>query len=54
MKLKKILTILENNITQIFSDNWYINEYQNITINVSTKIEIVGKGNVVGGANEKN
>ena len=35
-------------------DNWYNNEYQNITINVSTKIKIVGKGNVVGGANEKN
>jgi len=35
-------------------DNWYKNEYKNIKINVSTKIQIIGKGNVVGGSNEKN
>jgi len=35
-------------------DNWYKNKYKNIKINVSTKIQIIGKGNVVGGSNEKN
>ena len=36
------------------NDNWYKDEYKNIKINVSTKIQIIGKGNVVGGSNEKN
>ena len=35
-------------------DNWYQSTYQNIDINISTNIEIIGKGNVVGGKNEKN
>ena len=35
-------------------DNWYKDEYKNIKINISTKIQIIGKGNVVGGSNEKN
>ena len=35
-------------------DTWYQSTYQNIDINISTNIEIIGKGNVVGGKNEKN
>ena len=35
-------------------DNWYQSIYQNIDINISTNIKIIGKGNIVGGINEKN
>ena len=34
-------------------DNWYKDEYQNIKINVSTSINITGKGNIMEGNNEK-
>ena len=35
-------------------DNWYNNTYQEIPINIKTNIDIVGKGNVSEGNNEKN
>lgn len=35
-------------------DNWYNNTYQNLKINVETSINIIGKGNVLEGNNEKN
>ena len=35
-------------------DNWYESVYQNIKINVSTSINITGKGNIMEGINEKN
>lgn len=34
-------------------DNWYESVYQNIKINVSTSINITGKGNIMEGINEK-
>ena len=34
-------------------DNWYESVYQNIKINVSTSINITGKGNIMEGNNEK-
>lgn len=34
-------------------DNWYDSVYQNIKINVSTSINIAGKGNIMEGNNEK-
>lgn len=34
-------------------DNWYESFYQNIKINVSTSINITGKGNIMEGNNEK-
>ena len=35
-------------------DNWYKNEFKNIKINTKTSINIIGKGNVLEGNNEKN
>ena len=35
-------------------DTWYEEQFQNIKINISTSIEIIGKGNVLEGNNEKN
>lgn len=35
-------------------DNWYNQEYQNIKININSSIDIIGKGNVLEGNNEKN
>lgn len=35
-------------------DNWYKDEYKNIKINIDTSINIIGKGNVLEGNNEKN
>lgn len=34
--------------------NWYKDEYENIKINIDTSINIIGKGNVLEGNNEKN
>ena len=34
-------------------DNWYKEEFKNIKINVNTSINIIGKGNVLEGNNEK-
>ena len=42
------------NVYKEIKDDWYKSIYQNINIDVSTNIEIIGKGNVVGGKNEKN
>lgn len=35
-------------------DNWYNDEFQNIKININASIDIIGKGNVLEGNNEKN
>ena len=35
-------------------DNWYDSEFQNIKINIKSSINIIGKGNVLEGNNEKN
>ena len=35
-------------------NNWYQSTYKNIKINIKTSINIVGKGNVSEGNNEKN
>ena len=35
-------------------DNWYDEEFQNIKINIKASINIIGKGNVLEGNNEKN
>ena len=35
-------------------DNWYDSTYQNLKINIETSINIIGKGNVLEGNNEKN
>ena len=35
-------------------NNWYKNEYKNIKINIKSSINIIGKGNVLEGNNEKN
>ena len=35
-------------------DKWYEEEFKNIKINVNTSIDIIGKGNVLEGNNEKN
>lgn len=35
-------------------DNWYKSEFKNIKINIKTSINIIGKGNVLEGNNEKN
>ena len=35
-------------------DNWYKDEYKNIKINIDVAINIIGKGNVLEGNNEKN
>ena len=35
-------------------DNWYDNIYKNYPINITTKISIVSKGNIMEGYNEKN
>lgn len=35
-------------------DSWYDSEYQNIKINIKSSINIIGKGNVLEGNNEKN
>ena len=35
-------------------NNWYKDEYKNIKINIDTSINIIGKGNVLEGNNEKN
>jgi len=35
-------------------DNWYTGEFQNIKINIKPSINIIGKGNVLEGNNEKN
>ena len=35
-------------------DNWYKDEYKNIKINIDASINIIGKGNVLEGNNEKN
>lgn len=35
-------------------DNWYDQEFQNIKINIKASIDIIGKGNVLEGNNEKN
>ena len=34
-------------------DNWYDNIYQNIKININTKVNIISKGNIMEGINEK-
>lgn len=39
---------------QKIKDNWYDDEFKNIKINIDTKINIIGKGNVLEGNNEKN
>lgn len=39
---------------QKIKDNWYKDEYQNIKINIDSSINIIGKGNVLEGNNEKN
>lgn len=41
------------NTYQKINKNWYTQEYQNIKINVNTTIDIIGKGNVLEGNNEK-
>ena len=38
---------------QKIKNNWYKDEYQNILININSKINIIGKGNVLEGSNEK-
>ena len=35
-------------------DNWYDNIYQNMHININTKVNIISKGNIMEGINEKN
>lgn len=35
-------------------DNWYKDEFENIKINIDASIDIIGKGNVLEGNNEKN
>ena len=35
-------------------DTWYEKEFQNIKINIKTSINVIGKGNVLEGNNEKN
>jgi len=35
-------------------DTWYNNEFKNIKINIKASIDIIGKGNVLEGNNEKN
>ena len=42
-----------NTYTQI-KDNWYKEEFKNIKINTNVSINIIGKGNVLEGNNEKN
>lgn len=34
-------------------DNWYKSEFKNIKINIDSKVNIIGKGNVLEGSNEK-
>jgi len=34
-------------------DNWYQSEFKQITINIDTSINIIGKGNILEGTNEK-
>ena len=42
-----------NNYKKI-KDTWYESEFQNIKINIKSSINIIGKGNVLEGNNEKN
>ena len=35
-------------------ENWYENEFKNIKINIKTSVDIIGKGNILEGNNEKN
>ena len=41
------------NTYQTIKKNWYTQEYQNIKININATINIIGKGNVLEGNNEK-
>ena len=38
---------------QKIKDNWYKDEFKNIKINIDTTVDIIGKGNVLEGNNEK-
>ena len=39
---------------QKIKDTWYEKEFKNIKINIKSSINIIGKGNVLEGNNEKN